>query len=289
MKCMECGETEFNFNEQLGETECASCGLVICTEPFEQTVRMVSDGQLDHSADKGALGSVITGKGSYKFNKRWVKKDGTPAHVKQALVMCKMTLSAIQSESPLKDRVEEVYLELYKKNIFGKTGLENRASAVVWYVLKENRTPFPLKEITKEYDCNPKSVRKLCKKIAKFYAHSLVANKADEQFLLSQAVSKITEDPVFLKNCTLVMERVEEVLKDAPYNKTPSYYVTIAWITKNVTVNGLISILTIAENTGIHRATIYKNTKEIIGYLGYEKVADLKGLPIEKIGSEING
>ena len=43
MKCSECGCLVFNYNERLGETECSDCGLVVVTELFEETVRMVND------------------------------------------------------------------------------------------------------------------------------------------------------------------------------------------------------------------------------------------------------
>ena len=118
MKCSECGCLVFNYNERLGETECSDCGLVVVTELFEETVRMVNDGNIVHSAERGELGSIITGKGSYKFNKRGMNNT-IPKHISAGLRTCNMILSSLQIDHPLKDRVKECYLEAQKKGLFG--------------------------------------------------------------------------------------------------------------------------------------------------------------------------
>ena len=68
MSCKECGSIETKFDDILGELCCSSCGLVIITEMFEETVRIVNAEEPSHSKDK-QLGSVIKGKGAYKFNR----------------------------------------------------------------------------------------------------------------------------------------------------------------------------------------------------------------------------
>jgi len=281
MKCLECGMNEFNFNEGLGETECVNCGLVVQSEPFEQSVRMVNDGVSVHSADRNRLGSVITGKGSYKYNKRGMNTD-IPTHITRGLSLCKMVLASIQENSNLRDRVEEVYLELYAKGIFGTHSLENRAVSVTYYVLLENKTPTPLKDIAKEFDCKIKSTGKLVRKILSFYRHKKPDLIPDSNFLLSQTVAKITNDGFFLTLCQETMQALEPILEKADYNKTPSYFACIAWITKNINLYSTITISKISKTTGIHRATIYKNTKNIISLLGYTEVKEMKGRKIKE-------
>ena len=281
MKCLECGMNEFSFNELLGETECVNCGLVVQSEPFEQSVRMVNDGVSVHSADKNRLGSVITGKGSYKYNKRGMNTD-IPSHITRGLSLCKMVLASIQENSSLKDRIEEVYLELHSKGIFGTHSLENRAVSVTYYVLLENKTPSPLKDIAKEFECNSKSTGKLVRKILSFYKHKKTDLIPNPDFLLSQTVAKITNDGFFLTLCQETMKGLEPILEKAQYNKTPSYYACIAWITKNINLYSTITISKISKATGIHRATIYKNTKNIIALLGYTDVKQMKGKKIKE-------
>lgn len=282
MMCQECGMKEFRFNETLGETECLSCGLIVHTEPFEQRVSIVNNGVLKHSKDKkNQLGSIITGKGSYKYTKRG-NNTAIPTHITKALTLCKMVLASVAENSPLSDRVEEVYLELQKKNIFGNQTLENRATAVVHYVLRENKTPLPIKEITKEFNCNQKSVKKLVRKIGAFYKNRTIYVQADPHFLLSQTVVKITDDPFFLSLCEETMKALEPILERANYNKTPSYYACVAWITKNINLYSSITVSKISKATEIHRATIFKNTKNIIALLGYTDVKQMKGKKIKE-------
>ena len=281
MNCLECGTNEFIFNENLGETECINCGLVVQTEPFEQSVRLVSEGVVVRSADKNKLGSVITGKGSYKYNKRG-NNTAIPVHITKGLALCKMALASVQENSPLKDRVEEVYLELHSKGIFGTQVLENRAVAVTYYVLLENKTPSPLKDIAKEFECNIKSTGKLVRKIISFYKHKKADLTPDANFLLSQTVAKITSDTFFLKLCIETMEGLEPILEKADYNKTPSYYACVAWITKNINLYSSITVSQISKATGFHRATLFKNTKTIIALLGYTDVKEMKGRKIKE-------
>ena len=70
MKCPECQSLKNSYDERMGETICDDCGLVLVSGMFEETVHVLDKvGDNIHSADKGHLGSVITGKGSYKFNR----------------------------------------------------------------------------------------------------------------------------------------------------------------------------------------------------------------------------
>ena len=79
MRCPECNCEENEFDEVLGERTCKDCGLVLVTELFEESVHILdSTGELRHSSDKGQLGSVIAGAGSYKFNKFGKQYCGNP-------------------------------------------------------------------------------------------------------------------------------------------------------------------------------------------------------------------
>ena len=91
MICDECNNTETEYNESLGELVCKGCGLVLVTEMFEETVRLVDDGEKVRSSDKGILGSVITGKGSFKYN-RWGKQDTISPSIQTGLIHCNMVL-----------------------------------------------------------------------------------------------------------------------------------------------------------------------------------------------------
>ena len=140
---------------------------------------------------------------------------------------------------------------------------------------------MPLKDITKEFNCNQKSVKKLVRKIGAFYKNRTIYVQADPHFLLSQTVVKITDDPLFLSLCEETMKALEPILEKADYNKTPSYYACVAWITKNINLYSSITVSKISKATEIHRATIFKNTKNIIALLGYTDVKQMKGRKIK--------
>ena len=115
MICDECGCKEQTFDETLGEKVCADCGLVLVTEMFEETVHLLDTvGNLKHSADKGKLGSVITGKGSYKFNK-FGKNSVIPQYIQNGIMHCNMVIAQVAPNMGLKERVETLYMQLFNK------------------------------------------------------------------------------------------------------------------------------------------------------------------------------
>ena len=100
MKCNECGATENYFDERMGERVCSDCGLVLVQEIFEQNVHILNKtGDVVHSADNGKLGSIVSGRGSSKFNK-FGKNSVTPKNVQNGLMHCNMTLAAIAPQTP---------------------------------------------------------------------------------------------------------------------------------------------------------------------------------------------
>ena len=145
--CEECQSQNNEFNERLGEIVCKDCGLVLITEMFEETVHILdSAGELVHSPDKNKLGSVITGKGSFKYNKYGLNSV-LPKHIQNGIRFCNMVLANVAPNSSLQARVEKLYIDCLNRNIFGRTQYEARATAVVYYALKENGTPHTIKDV----------------------------------------------------------------------------------------------------------------------------------------------
>ncbi len=279
MKCSECGSLIFNYNERMGETECSDCGLVVVTELFEETVRMVDDGVVTHSADKGKLGSIISGKGSYKFNRRG-NNSTTPRHILSGLQTCNMILSSIQINHPLKERVEECYLDSQQKGLFGKIKLEARCTATVFYVLKENRTPASMKELCSEYSCSIKIVNRLVQKMINHFKNKNLLYGADPTFMLKQVCSKVTDDIMFYSNAVTLLEKLEPLVEVNCYNKSRGYYVAVCWVAVNVFRYVGVKKGDISESTGISLSAIGKTSKALIKMLGYDKMSEVKGMVI---------
>lgn len=288
MKCDECLTNDSTFDERMGEHICNGCGLVIVTEMFEETVHILDrDGTLNHSADKGKLGSVITGAGSYKLNRR--NYSVIPAHIQNALMHCNMVLANFSPSEELKQRVEKIYMEAYRKNVFGKHPFEERATAVVFYALKENGTPLPLKEVISEFEVNAKKVRQIVRKLNVLYQNQINFAEVNPAYHLEYCYNKIVaetgaEDRLFLRQCLEVLARFENITSNSNYTKSKSYYATLCWITANVFNRREYSRNLIAKANGYNTKCIYNQTKSLLSLVGLEKVAELKGKDVNKIG-----
>jgi len=274
MKCIECDGNKFEMDERLGELSCMDCGYVAVTELFEQTVLPVNkNGEFIHSADT-SLGSLETS------HQSWLRTS--KGHLAKGLRMCNMLLATLIVNHPLKDRVEECYISLYRSNVLTTIGLEEKATAVVYYVLRENRTPIALKDLREEFSCDTRSLNKAIKRINKHFKHVSLKTKIDPYYMLKQITSKITDDLTFASNCHNVLELFEPLTQDGECLKSTSYYASICWIAKNIYLHP-IKQQEIAEGANIATSNIKRTTKKLLALIGYGKVSQLRGKQINEL------
>jgi len=283
MICDECNNTETEYNESLGELVCKGCGLVLVTEMFEETVRLVDDGEKVRSSDKGILGSVITGKGSYKYN-RWGKQDTISPSIQTGLVHCNMVLGTVCPQVNLKDRVRHLYMSLVAQGVFGRTQFEARATAVVYYALKENGTPHSFTDVCSEFNPPLKVVKRLVRKINQVYRNQVNYTPINPQYVLKQTFNKISSDILFEQQCLKVLEHFEVLLPATDFNKGRSYYASIIWIASNIYVRHDITQRLIHKRTGFSCDKIWRQTKAILAVIGLTSVKQVKGKELSKIG-----
>lgn len=284
MICHECGSNDREYNARLGEQICKDCGLVLVTEPFEETTHSLNKlGEQRHSADRGVIGSVITGKGSYKFNK-FGKNSVMPRSIQVGLMHCNMVLGTMAYGLGLKERVDKIYLDLFKKHVFGHTTYEVRATAIVYYALKENGTPHPFSDVGREFNPNLKSVKRLVRKINQHFRNKTNYLPSNPQYLLEQTLNKISTDLLLRQQCFKVLEHFEVIVSNNTFNKGRSYYVSIIWMTVNINVRNDITQTDISEKTGFSRWIIRRQTNAILQLVGIDSVESIKGKEINKIG-----
>lgn len=283
MRCEECGSNENEYNETLGEKICKDCGLVLVTEMFEETVRLVEKDSLIRSKDNGNLGSIITGKGSYKFN-RWGKQETISPAIQTGIVHCNMVLGTVCPHMNLKERVQQLYVSLVAQGIFGRHQYEARATAVVYYALKENGTPYSFNDVCAEFNPSIKVVKRLVRKINQIYKNKVNYNPVNPQYLLKQTLSKVCSDIEFEQQCLKVLEYFEALLPDTFFNKGRSYYASIIWIASNVYVRHDITQKLINEKTGFSCNKIWRQTKALLAVIGLTSVKEVKGKELNKIG-----
>ncbi len=280
MMCPECKSNNNSYDERLGETVCEDCGLVLVSGLFEETVHILDKtGNSIHSADKGHLGSIITGKGSFKFN----KLNDNKSHITAGITYCNMVLSSVSSSLVIKERVEEIYRELYLKlKGFKKYSYENRATAIVYYALKENGTPAELKEVCKEFEVQSKLVKKLIRKINTHYGNRINRVSIDPSYFLNKLLNKLTKDLSFHKECNQVLTVIESLLS-SDYNKSKSYYASICWITSNLFHRVEFTRTRISEVSGFNEKCLYIQTKSLLELLGFSNVKEIQGKDINKL------
>ncbi len=274
MKCIECNGTQFEMDERLGELSCIDCGYIAVTELFEQSVRYVSNGEVIHSPTK------LLGSKPNSMEKNWLKSANN--HLARGLNMCNILLASLMVNHPLKDRVEECYSQLYRKNVLTTFGVEEKATAVVYYVLRENRTPVSIKELKKEFSCNTRVLNLAIKRINRHFNNVNVYTKIDPLYMLKQVTSKITDDLNFASNCQEVLELFEPFTKEIGCVKGTPYYASICWIAKNIYLHP-IEQKEIAEKANVSSSQIRKTTKKLLALIGYEKCSQVRGKQINEL------
>lgn len=272
MSCKECGSIETKFDEILGEVCCSSCGLVVITEMFEETVRIINAEEPSHSKDK-QLGSIIKGKGAYKFN-RFHRNNVISQRIMNGINLCNMILANTPFIA-LKDRAQEVYLHLNNNGVFSSGfTYEARATAVVYFVLLENNTPHLLKELTSEFPETTKSAHKLIKKIKKHYKFVEVKNN---QYVLSKTISSLDVPLSFYKNAEETLNFFDSLIKEHNITQPTHYCASICLITANLFNYTEISNIFISKKLGISRNLLRRDTKKLLSLIGFRLVREIKG------------
>lgn len=275
MFCENCEKTvKSEFDERLGEHACLECGLILVTEIFEQTVHILdASGEKKHSIDGNKLGSMIPNHPLSRLNNRSVFSQ----HIQKGLMHCNMVLSSIQPNSPLKDRVEEFYLFCNRKGVFGKSQHEARATAVVYYVLKENGTPHSLVDVNSEFNARTKTVKRLLREMNKLNKNTVSRKPINPQYQLEQVLLKMNCGSSFTKHCHNVLEYFESIIIDSNFNKGRSYYACIVWIAANCHVRKDITKRLISEKTKFSEWVIWRQTKAILCLIGLDNLKQIKG------------
>lgn len=280
IKCSECNSNKNNYDERLGETVCADCGLVLVSDMFEETVHILDKvGESIHSADKGHLGSVITGKGSFKLN----RYNKTSNHIVTGITYCNMVLSNLSSSPAIQERVAEIYRELYLNlKSFTRYTYENRATAIVYYALRENGTPAEMKEVCQEFEVQPKLVKKILRKINTHFGNRINRVPVSPTYYLNRLLSKVTKDLSFHKQCNEVLALFETQIH-SEYNKSKAYYASICWITSNLYCRVEFTRTNLAKIAGFDEKCLYLQTKSLLGLIGFSKVKEIQGIEINKL------
>tara|TARA_R100000900_G_scaffold68517_3_gene54547 strand:+ start:442 stop:1272 length:831 start_codon:yes stop_codon:yes gene_type:complete len=271
MSCVECGSSNFNFDERLGERICTNCGLVEITEIFEQSVSQYnSNGELvRESTFRNTLGT--TNRNRY---------DVSESNIQTGLVYCNLVLSSIATNHPLRDRVEECYISLFRGNVFSnKYSYENRATALVYYVLKENGIAIKMSDVRKEFECDMRKVNKLTRVIAKHFGNSGVYARDNIVSLLDKTSREVNDTAEFITLCQEMHIAVNPILEENDFTKGRTYCAAICLIVASANLMQ-IKQRDLAKRAGFDISTIRVQAKKILGMLGYNNLKEISGKTI---------
>lgn len=273
--CEECKSTNISFDERLGEMVCDECGLVIVTEMFEETVLPLDKiGNTIHSPDRGRLGSIVNGKIG-KIASHHVR-NGYSTHINKGLSFCKILLANFNSSKSIRDRCEEVYLTLYRKNIINRSSYEDRACAIVYYCLLENNTPVKYADVCSvEFQSDKSKVIKLVKKIKKTFGK--ITRPIDYRYEIERVAVQVVNDVGFVQQCLDIHDYFQPIIVESDYNIPTTYPVAIAWIATNVNCRTDVNASKISRNCNISRWSVRNTTNRLLELIGKKEVKEIRG------------
>lgn len=256
MICTECNSTESAFNEVLGETECVGCGLVLISEPFEQEVSFFdAEGNLIRSKDR-LLGS----KAINKYDRT------TPTHIIVGMRMTTMLAVSITDSKSIVERCEKAYMSCFRRGVFGLSTFEVRASALVYYVLRERNLPFSLKEICKEYGVKASLVARQAKAIASHFKNPAVFQLTNGIGVIEKYAERLG-GLEFSRTCGILFSFFEKQMEERHENFRPFTHGAIMYIA-GICEYKRFTQDKIAETVDCSKRTIQVESKKLLAMVG---------------------
>jgi len=269
MSCFECGEIETQYNSIIGETECASCGLILITELFEETVSAYdSEGNQLSSADWLKLGS--------KPMHRYLDRENS--NVQVGINMAKLLLGTLVTTKSLRADIEVNYLKAYRKQLFGNYSLEDRATALVFYILRENNHPYTMKEVAEQYDANTKVAFVIVKRLSIAFGKKL---NSDTRAFAEKYAFQTNAGVDYVGSCGLVADFFEGVCKVYDLNLKTTSSIAICWIVA-VAQYRQIKQFELCVIGGVDKTTIYRETKRLLSMVG-KTIEQIEGKGISEL------
>lgn len=221
MKCVECNCTTTTFDERMGETICADCGLILSVNIFEETScnKYVNDTHTNYYArgiDDMYVGSYIMNKDirnrkdfSLQRENIRMKTNGSENKVS---VASGMYLSYYNS-GKLKNDVIKKYRILKGEHLIRGLPLDDVAAGIVYYVLKERGIPVSLKDYSKKIKVPVKNIMRTTKRVTRKFGKPHIFSQLNTDEMVSSIIDKLNS-----REKTRVKEKIEGNLRMDCYN-----------------------------------------------------------------------
>ena len=292
-QCKECKCNVSTFDDHLGERVCDDCGLVYITNPFEETIRIVTENYHPNKGYKfargvdndGRLGSFIS-YGDVKERKDAVlRSENLRTHGrlhtdcdKHMYALAYNTLWKYNIADRFRERVRIYYKALQKNRILDGLSIETRAAGLTYFILKEANITVRLRNHAEITRVSTSQIAKCAKKIAKFHKKSHVFVSISPTDDARNAIYQLQQQiPIVIFNEVKddLNKMVEYVYQKCQYSGMHYSLNTlnaIIWLVgRTLPVNSSLTQPTIVKAFGGSEAGLRQAAKRVCDMIGIDK------------------
>jgi len=222
MKCVECESTTTTFDERMGETICADCGLILSVNIFEETSSIkaleTNNGKsyFGRSEDEVFLGSKIFHKDIKNREGRLLIKENIRLHNNESEKKVNLASGIYLSYyngGKLKNEVIKKYRILKDEHLVRGLPLDDVAAGIVYYVLKERGVPVSLKDYSKKTKVPVKNIMRTSKRVTRKFGKPHIFSQLNTDEMVSSIIDKLNS-----REKTRFKEKIEGNLRMDCYN-----------------------------------------------------------------------
>ena len=225
MKCVECESTTTTFDERMGETICADCGLILSVNIFEETssIRTFESGNgkygksfFGRSDDGVFIGSKMHHKDIKNRKDDILIRENIRLHnnesEKKVNLASGMYLSYYNG-GKLKQEVIKKYRILKGEHLVRGLPLDDVAAGIVYYVLKEKGVPVSLKDYSNKIKVPVKNIMRTSKRVTRKFGKPHIFSQLNTDEMVSSIIDKLNS-----REKTRFKEKIEGNLRMDCYN-----------------------------------------------------------------------
>ncbi len=287
MKCVECESTTTTFDERMGETICADCGLILSVNIFEETAHVNSGIKCKtskakfygRSNDEFILGSKMFNSDIKNRKNHVLMRENIKTVANESEKKVRLASSIYLSYYngvKLRNEVVKKYRILKNEHLVRGLPLDDVAAGIVYYVLKDKGVPVSLKDYSKKTKVPVKNIMRTSKRVTRKFGKPHIFSQLNIDEMVSSIIDKLNS-----REKTRYKEKIEGDIRMDCYNFvdyakrcydnfdltfTTSDIVAAIWIvgqnynSRSITQLGLADCSTVSEITIREKARKMCNT-----------------------------
>ena len=288
--CPECKSTDFYLDDVLGELSCTNCGYVLEDEMIEGTQKSgISEvtGHFDREITRDYLGSLI-GKDRTSSTSRLRKTEsrfqGTSFSrtLGKGISFVNMTCAEFTKNQHLKEEARRIYTSAIKSHKLRGANYEERAAAVVFFLLKDQNFAVTLDEVSLVAGCKTSRASKYAKEIAAHMRKPYVLHRRNIRSEIEKYALQIRPDDYpLVGDCIDVAFVLQNVYEENNIPITKSFFAISIYFTNLLIKRGLTQAR-VCEGCKISEVSLRNNVKKILNILGIPNRHYLSSMTIDE-------